>query len=339
MSGFTHSKAVRKAVQILVGITGPSGSGKTLSGIRVAEGMRRVTGGKVFILDTENGRALHYADDYEFDHVPFEPPFSPLRYVEGIDYCVAQGAKVLIIDNLSHEHEGVGGVLEWHARELEAMGGKNSQTFAAWVKPKQARARLIQALLRVPIHVILLFRAKEKLKIERGKDPQPLGWQAISGDEFIYECTLHALLRPGSDGRWTLKEAAEYDSERANIKIPAQFRDFFSKPRQFDEATGEFMARWAAGTPAEPHPLVARLSACRDDDTLAALKAEAKTAWASLTAADRASVAAAVKEAEAHQAAAQAPQLTPEPATETQGWTAADNEAVDREIVQQEAFL
>ena len=83
--------------------------------------MQRVTGGDIFYIDTESRRALHYADTFKFRHVPFSAPFCPLDYLDAIEHCVSKGAGVVVVDSMSHEHEGHGGVLEWHGREVERL--------------------------------------------------------------------------------------------------------------------------------------------------------------------------------------------------------------------------
>ena len=75
---FEDKPAVRTATPLLVGLIGPSGSGKTFSALRMATGIQRVSGGEVFVVDTESRRSLHYADKFKFRHVEFHAPFGPL---------------------------------------------------------------------------------------------------------------------------------------------------------------------------------------------------------------------------------------------------------------------
>jgi hypothetical protein len=63
---------------------------------------------------------------------------------------------------------------------------------------------LINGLLQQPVNMIFCFRAKEKIKLVKrnGKtEPVELGWQAIAGEEFVYEMTDRFLLTPGCQGR------------------------------------------------------------------------------------------------------------------------------------------
>jgi hypothetical protein len=79
----TFRPAVRENVPLLLGLAGGTGSGKTYSAMALAKGL---AGGKRFaVIDTENGRAKHYADDFEFDAADLHAPFRPDAYAEAIE--------------------------------------------------------------------------------------------------------------------------------------------------------------------------------------------------------------------------------------------------------------
>lgn len=249
---FEDRPAERERVPLLIGLVGASSSGKTVSALRLATGMIESKGGEIFVIDTEHKRALHYASDFRFRHIPFEAPFSPNDYLAAFRHCEAKGAGVVIVDSLSHEHTGVGGVLEWHDQELDRLAGsdfkqRQKMTFTAWIKPKQARRKLIDYMVQSGLDILWCFRAVEKLKIQRGKDPIPLGWMPSAGEEFVYEATLQCLLYPASGGVPTWK--TEEPGEKMITKLPMQFVDYFTKhPGPLDEATGKYLADWARGS-------------------------------------------------------------------------------------------
>jgi ABC-type dipeptide/oligopeptide/nickel transport system ATPase subunit len=249
---FEDKPATRESVPLMIGLMGPSGGGKTYSALRLATGIQRVTGGDIFHIDTEARRALHYADRFRFRHLEFGAPFGSLDYLEAIEHCVSKGAKVIIVDSMSHEHEGPGGVLEQHAAETTRLAKKwgtseNAAQMSAWGPCKADRRKMIGRILQLRCNFIFCFRAKEKLKIVKGQDPKPMGYMAIAGEEFVYEMTTNCLLLPGAGGvpTWSSGESGE----AAMIKLPEQFRSILLERRgPLDEATGEAMARWAAGS-------------------------------------------------------------------------------------------
>ena len=108
---FTFRPAARENVGLLVGLSGPSGSGKTYTGMRLAAG---IAGDHPFaVIDTEAGRAKHYADQFRFDHGDLTPPFTPERYADAIAAADAAKYAVIVVDSMSHEWAGDGGILDW----------------------------------------------------------------------------------------------------------------------------------------------------------------------------------------------------------------------------------
>tara|TARA_R110002050_G_C8929925_1_gene511949 strand:+ start:2214 stop:2612 length:399 start_codon:yes stop_codon:yes gene_type:complete len=106
-------KAERKQAKIKMGLQGPSGSGKTMSALLIAFGM---TGdwSKVVVIDTENHSADLYAHLGNYQVLPLSQPFEPERYIEAIVACENAGMEVIVIDSISHEWEGKGGILDIH---------------------------------------------------------------------------------------------------------------------------------------------------------------------------------------------------------------------------------
>lgn len=244
---------------IIVGLTGPSGSGKTLSALLLAHGIKDVIGGEIGVIDTEGRRALRYADktkwpDFSFRYLEFQPPFSSDRYADAIRAMAANGVKTIVIDSMSHEHEGPGGYLEFHEKELDRMAGddwkkRDKMNFTGWIKPAAARRRLINSFLQVPLNFIFCFRAKEKLKIVSGGSPLPLGWQAIAGEEFVYEMIVRALLPPGSQGTpdWSAEAFAHGAAKR-----DAQDAHLFPDGKQITRDMGRALAKAYGGAGAKP---------------------------------------------------------------------------------------
>lgn len=254
---FTASPARREQVPLLIGVMGPSGGGKTFSALRLATGVQRVVGGDIYGIDTEAGRMKHYADRFRFHHVPFGTPFGSRDYLEALRWSVAQGAKTVVVDSMSHEHAGEGGYLDTHAREVERMSRGDAAKaervkMAGWIKPAGDRQALINGILQLNANLIFCFRAKEKTKPKAGGGVQELGFMPIAGEEFVFEMTLNALLMPHAGGVPTWR--SDQVGEKLMMKLPEQFRELFRDGRPLDEGHGEALAKWAQGDSAEQEP-------------------------------------------------------------------------------------
>ncbi len=219
----------------------------------------------------------------------------------------------VIVDQCSYEWEGVGGVLEQHDTEVDRMAGNDWKkrercTMAAWIRPKAEHNKFKQFMIQTRVNWILLFRAKEKIKPQKGGEPLDLGWQPIGGEDLFYECILRCLLFPGSDGKPTWQ--SDKMGEREIMRLPGWFRDLFAAGRQLDEDIGEQLARWAAGgntapaaTAASPtgsvadHPLVKQWMLCASAERHRELDAEMRSAWDSVPAAQRPAITAAYQAA------------------------------------------
>jgi hypothetical protein len=269
--------ARRENVPLLLSVAGGTGSGKTFSGMRLASG---IADGKPFaVIDTENHRSRHYADQFEFDVMDLEAPFTPARYKEAILAAEEAGYGVIVVDSMSHEHAGDGGLLDWQERELQRMAGEDPKArermaMAAWIKPKAEHKKLVTALLRLNAHLIVCFRAAEKIEIakdEKGKTvvrpKQSLvgldGWVPIAEKNLPYEMVLSVLLTADAPG------------VPKPIKLEDQHRPFVPLDRPLTEDVGRKLAKWAAG---EPEP---------DSEEIVGLKAELRAAAAAMGAVEQ----------------------------------------------------
>jgi ABC-type dipeptide/oligopeptide/nickel transport system ATPase subunit len=253
---FEAKTAVRESVPLLVGLMGPSGSGKTFSALRLATGIQAVTGGDVYVIDTEARRALHYADNFKFKHIQFDAPFGSLDYLAAMEHCVKQGAKVIVVDSMTHEHTGPGGYLMTQEAEVERMAGndyakRERVKMAGWIKPAALRGRMISGILQLNANMVFCFRAKEKTKPKQGGGIVELGFMPVAGEELLFEMTVNCLLLPKSGGvpSWQSDQVGE----RQMMKLPEQFKTLFAEHKALDENTGRALATWAKGGQPSPH--------------------------------------------------------------------------------------
>lgn len=241
---FTFRPAARENVAMLIGLAGGTGAGKTFTAMRLASG---IAGGKPFaVIDTEAGRAKHYADQFKFDHGDLAPPFSPARYSEAIAAADAAGYPVIVVDSASHEHAGDGGLLDMHEAEYQRMGGRDNVKVAAWIKPKGEHKKFVGKLLQLRAHLILCFRAEEKIEMVRDDNgkmkPMPKksltgldGWIPICEKNLPFELTASFLLLATQPGI------------PKPIKLQEQHRPLFPLDKPITEESGRRLAEWARG--------------------------------------------------------------------------------------------
>jgi len=216
---------------------------------------------------------LHYADQFDFQHIPFGEPYGSLDYLAAIRFALGHNKTgkrpTVIIDSASHEHEGPGGMIDLQDQIARRMATVNGAFDAkkyerikmlAWAEPKGKRRALINGMLNVEANFILCFRAKES-SVPMQKVVQKdgggsftktevvnQGFVPIGGDDFVYECTLAALLMPGARGVPSWK--SDLVGEKRMIKLPEQFLSLEALDKPLDEATGEKLAKWAEGVKA-----------------------------------------------------------------------------------------
>lgn len=248
MNDFTFRPAIRENVGLWINLIGGTGSGKTYTGMRLASG---IAGGKPFaVIDTENRRALHYADAFKFDHAELRPPFRPDAYADAVLAADKAGYPVIMIDSGSHVWAGDGGVLDWQEEELTRMAGddyakRERVKMAAWIKPKTSHKHMVQKFLQVKAHIILCLRAEEKIEMVKvngkleiqkkqsltGKD----GWIPICDKNLPFEATCSFLLLANAPGI------------PQPIKLQEQHKALFPLDKPITEESGKLIAQWASG--------------------------------------------------------------------------------------------
>ncbi len=247
------NKAVRENVGLWINLIGSSGSGKTYSAMSLATG---ICGDKPFaLIDTENRRGLHYAEQFNFDHADLGAPFRPEAYADAIVAADKAGYPVIVIDSGSHVWAGDGGVLDWHEEEVNRMAGddwkkREAVKMAAWIKPKMSHKQMVQKMLQVRAHVILCLRAEEKIEMVKnngrleiqkkqtliGKD----GWVPVCDKNLPFEATVSFLLMADKPG---------YPHP---IKLQEQHKAIFPLDKPITADSGRLLAQWALGGEQKP---------------------------------------------------------------------------------------
>ena len=119
-------KAQRQKAKLRLALMGTSGAGKTYSALLIAQGI----GGKIAMVDTEQGSGELYSNLCDYDVCSIKPPFEPQKYIDAIKSAEKAKYDVVIIDSLSHAWAGEGGLLDMHDKATTASKSKNS--YVAW---------------------------------------------------------------------------------------------------------------------------------------------------------------------------------------------------------------
>ncbi|MCU0790695.1 MAG: ATP-binding protein [Nitratireductor sp.] len=184
------TRAHRKQAKLRLALCGPSGSGKTYSALLIAQGL--APGGRIAMIDTENGSGDLYADMAEYDTATLRAPFTPERYIALIRGAEQAGYDVLVIDSLSHAWAGEGGILDMHDKATAASRTGNS--FTAWREVTPQHNALVEAILGARLHVIVTMRTKTAYDlVDDGagkKKPIKIGLAPVQRDGMEYEFTV-----------------------------------------------------------------------------------------------------------------------------------------------------
>lgn len=179
--------AERKKLKLRLAIQGPSGSGKTYSALRIATGLVGENG-KICVVDTESNSASLYCDKFKFDAGELFAPYAPEKFIQYLKAAEQGGYDCVIIDSISHEWKGSGGILDIHAKTT----GVNS--FANWGKVSPRHEEFLHAILNSSIHVIVTMRSKQSYALqenEKGKQtPVKIGLEPVQRDDIGYEFTV-----------------------------------------------------------------------------------------------------------------------------------------------------
>lgn len=273
MSEFTHEVAKPGNLPLAISIAGYAKSGKTKSALRIAKGIQQLKGGDIWGLDSEN-RMHEYGDQFTFQRVAIKPPFSPQRYQGAIQYAYDNGARIILVDSMSDEHDGEGGLLDMHEDFLRdkvnggtpTEGDRGRYGQQGWARVKPYRKRLENYIRRLrdfeDVVFILCYRANlkyvpktkdEKLRMASGEvknDVTDVQWEVSSTSDIPFIASVSLLLLPGEAGSPIIKPTTE--SEKRLILRTDTYGPYLQTVRQLDEAVGRKLYELAKGTAQAP---------------------------------------------------------------------------------------
>jgi hypothetical protein len=185
---------------------------------------------KIAVIDSENHSADLYAHLGEYNVLQLSKPFTPERYIKAIETCENAGMEVIIIDSVSHEWEGSGGILDLH-------GNMPGNSFTNWAKMTPRHNAFVQKMLESPCHIISTIRTKQDYVLSKKNSkmvPEKVGLKGITRDGLDYEFSIVFDL--------DIKHFATASKDRTGL--------FMDKPAYvITPKTGERILNWCnAGT-------------------------------------------------------------------------------------------
>lgn len=239
----------RNQARIRVALQGTSGSGKTYSSLLLAYGIcqdwRRIA-----IIDTEHQSAHLYSHLGEYNVLNLTAPYTPERYIEAISTCEKAGMDVIIIDSLSHNWDGDGGILDIHAN----MAGNS---FTNWSKVTPRFNALVQKILSSGSHILATIRSKQDYVIteKNGKQvPEKVGMKGVQRDGLEYDYTIVFELDIYNNVNCT-KDRTQLFNSRIAFKI--------------DDTTGKKIMKWCKdGEGYQTKELEEMIRSCKTIDEL-----------------------------------------------------------------------
>lgn len=248
-------RATRQKAKIRLGLSAVAGGGKTMSAILIAKGLTKGDLSKVAMIDTENGSGDLYAHIGAYNVLPLQQPFTPESYIKAIRECEEAGMEVIIIDSITHEWDGKGGVIDIS----NSMAGNS---FTNWAKITPRHQAFINAILESKCHIITTVRRKQDYEISKDGDGktkiQKVGLKEITREGFEYEVTTNLEL--------DTNHQATSSKDRTGL--------FTGQPPFVpSEETGRIILEWCeSGSEVLPSPkesAIKRLKECGSLQTLA----------------------------------------------------------------------
>lgn len=249
-------KATRQKAKIRLGLSAVSGGGKTYSAILIAKGLCGDLS-KVAVIDTENGSADLYCHLGDYSVLPISAPFSPEKYIEAVKACEDAGMEVIIIDSITHEWDGAGGI-------IDISNSMTGNSFTNWAKITPRHTAFINSILQSTCHIITTVRRKQDYELttnSQGKVvPQKVGMKEVTREGFEYELTANLEL--------DTRHNASASKDRTGL--------FMGKPEFIpSEETGKMIADWCDSgidINIEINQAVEKLANCDTVDELVLLK-------------------------------------------------------------------
>ena len=253
-------KATRKKVKLRLGLSAVAGGGKTKGALLLAKGLCN-DWEKIAVIDTENNSASLYSDMGPFNTLELAADYTPEKYIQAIKTCEDAGMEVVIIDSITHEWDGKGGI-------IDISNGMTGNSFTNWAKITPRHQAFIDAILQSKCHVITTVRRKQDYEMNKDNNGKitvtKAGLKEVTREGFEYELTLNFNL-----------------DERHNCTASKDRTGLFADKPAFiiTEDTGKMIKQWcddgidvAAEKEKELNVAIKLIAKCKAVSDLTALK-------------------------------------------------------------------
>lgn len=218
-------KATRKQVKLKLGLSAVAGGGKTKGALLIAKGLCG-NWEKIAVIDTENNSASLYSDMGPFNTLELTADYTPEKYIQAIKTCEDAGMEVIIIDSITHEWDGKGGI-------IDISNSMTGNSFTNWAKITPRHQAFIDAILQSRCHVITTVRRKQDYEMNKDSNGKTTvtkaGLKEVTREGFEYELTVNFNL-----------------DERHNCTASKDRTGLFMDKPAFiiTEQTGELIKKW-----------------------------------------------------------------------------------------------
>lgn len=205
LTTFDFEEASRENILLKLSLCGPPGSGKSMSALKIATYLSKALNlGDVYVIDSENRSSLKYAYNqrtgkgfrFKALHLPKDNS-SPEVYMKALDRAKQLGARMVVIDSISHAWNGVNGILELVDQWTSKSNSKNAFS-EGWRKATPMQRRFVQAILHYPGHTIVTMRADPDWVVQendRGKkEPTLVGLAPQQRKDISYEFDISLMI-------------------------------------------------------------------------------------------------------------------------------------------------
>lgn len=196
MANLVIKKATKQEVKLKLMITGPTKAGKSITGLRLIHEISKDPA-KRLVIDSERGRIKLYVNEenpdggrFAFDVLELDGDYSADTYMQALQMGVDGGYEVVMIDQISHEWNGKGGILE--QVDQAKKFGNNKNQLSAWADATPKHQQFLDALMTSKVHLVVTARSKMEYVIEKNEktgknDVRKVGLAPVQREGIEYE--------------------------------------------------------------------------------------------------------------------------------------------------------